>query len=522
MQTEKREQFWLRALSLLLGLALCSLAISPQEKLNQEVTVTAIEVPVRVFLKNQIVKGLTKEDFEIYENGAKQEISGFEIVSRRISGGAEPTAVETGIPRPRLFILIFDIFDYTDALGEAIDYFFQNIYKPKDQLVIVTESRLIDIEKSRSIDDTVRSLKKTLKNFKIVSTKNILRAYDQLREEGDRLLSDLREEKNLSAFWDQPIVRFYDNYFRVWDLYRQQFLIPDVALYQGLIKTLHSISAEKWAICFQQRELFPELRNEGPLDRAISELVERPWEDPLDRAKARTIQNKRWELQKAFDLARDFPADLLKDLFTESGITFHFILMRSLKVIVSEDFNLREVTSDYEECFRKISRSTGGYLTFSNDALVALKDASEKEDYHYLLVYQSKAPLEKRGDNIEVKVQRNDVQVFNLKHYVNLAGRAVTIADVEATLGTLRFTLKNYAMAKTENGTRGIAEVNVSLFNAESKKVFSEGKTLDLVKREARFTLNLGRLGPGPYFLIIDALDKITNEKCVFSRMIEL
>ncbi len=56
-----------------------------QEKPQEEVTVIAAEVPVRVIHKGQVVKNLTKEDFELYENGVKQEITAFEIHSRKIS-----------------------------------------------------------------------------------------------------------------------------------------------------------------------------------------------------------------------------------------------------------------------------------------------------------------------------------------------------------------------------------------------------------------------------------------------------
>jgi hypothetical protein len=47
----------------------------------QEVTVTAVEVPVRVFAEGRVVRGLTAADFEVYENGLKQEITHFEIIS---------------------------------------------------------------------------------------------------------------------------------------------------------------------------------------------------------------------------------------------------------------------------------------------------------------------------------------------------------------------------------------------------------------------------------------------------------
>jgi hypothetical protein len=510
---------------LFLCLLISNINIHPaesQNKPNQEVTVTAVEVPVRVLRKNEIVKGLTKDDFEVFENGVKQDITTFEIVSRKIAGvpGMGLSAVPTKT-KPRLFILIFDIFDYTDAMGEAIDYFFTNIFREQDHLAIVTESRLLNIQGVRSSGALARNLKETLKNYKIISTKNILKAYDDLQEESGRLLQELRGEGGTPSNWDQAIAQFYDNYTRIWRIYRSQFIMPDADLYQALLKRIQPIDAEKWAVCFQQRELFPEIKNEGPLEKEISKWKEGAT-DPIDQVKSRQIQSKQWQLQQEFDLAKNFPSDRLKNLFMESGITFHLILMKSLKTIVSEDFILREVTADYEACFKDISQSTGGYLTFSNKAQEALKEASEKEDYHYLLVYQPKGPLETRGKNIEVRVRKEGVDVYNLKQYMNLGGPVMTIVDVQAGRQTLKFSLKNYAMLKTGKGLQGTAEVSVTIFDGQFNKAFAEGKALDLVKDEIHIALNLGRLKPGSYFLLIEALDKITGEKDVYSRLIEL
>mgnify|MGYP006269421229 CR=1 FL=1 len=69
----------------LLGASAVLSASPAQDKPGQTVTVTAVEVPVRVLLKGEPVKGLTKADFEVYENGVLQEITGFEAISRRIS-----------------------------------------------------------------------------------------------------------------------------------------------------------------------------------------------------------------------------------------------------------------------------------------------------------------------------------------------------------------------------------------------------------------------------------------------------
>ena len=97
---------------------------------QEEVTVTAIEVPVRVVLKGEAVRDLTQEDFQLYENGVIQKITAFEAVSRKIalpqdaSSGARKAKTEK-----RLFILIYNIFDYNQKVGESIDYFFENIFR---------------------------------------------------------------------------------------------------------------------------------------------------------------------------------------------------------------------------------------------------------------------------------------------------------------------------------------------------------------------------------------------------------
>jgi hypothetical protein len=55
-----------------------------------------------------------------------------------------------------------------------------------------------------------------------------------------------------------------------------------------------------------------------------------------------------------------------------------------------------------------------------------------------------------------------------------------------------------------------------------SEIAFSDSRVMDVMKQEVRIVLNLGKLRPGVYFLIIDALDKNANEKDVVSRIIEL
>jgi len=160
---------------ILLGFMLLSLASSQswaqkQPKLQEEVMVTAVEVPVRVLYKGKIVKGLTKEDFEVYENGVKQKITTFEVVSRKIAAETAPPGAIKKSAQKRLFILIFNIFDYNKAVGEGIDYFFKNFFHPGDKLIIVTEDKLFNIERGKNLSEMNFNVKETLKKYKLIST----------------------------------------------------------------------------------------------------------------------------------------------------------------------------------------------------------------------------------------------------------------------------------------------------------------------------------------------------------------
>jgi len=334
-----------------------------QGKQQEEVTVIAVEVPVRVLQKGQFVKGLTRDDFELFENGIKQQITGFEVRSRRISAPVDIPEEELKIkPEKRFFLLIFNIFDYQDHVGEAIDYFFENIFRKGDRIIILTEGMLFPIETGKGPTKVAQDVKGTLKKFKVISTMQILSAYQDLRSEADNLLMQLRGKEPFNSYtWDHDILRFYRNYERIWADYRDQFITPDFELYRSLIKRLKLLEGEKWALCFLQREMFPKLKNEGPLDREIRPWIETPSDNHMITTQQLNIKSKQMQLQTLFAVVGNMPTEALKNLFMEANITFHLLLMKSLRPMVEKDFELREVGQDYEDCFRQISFSTGGH-----------------------------------------------------------------------------------------------------------------------------------------------------------------
>jgi hypothetical protein len=504
-----------------------ALNLSPaqiQGKQQEKVTVIAVEVPVRVLQKGQYVKGLTKEDFELYENGIKQQITAFGMHSRRISVPIDVSEEELKIePEKRFFLLIFNIFDYQDYVGEAIDYFFENIFRKGDRIIILTEGNLFPIDTGKGVAKVAQDIKDTLKKFKVISTAGIYSAYQDLRYEADNLLMQLRgKEPFKSLTWDQDILRFYRNYERIWTDYRNQFIIPDLELYRSVIKRIKYIEGEKWALCFQQRELFPKLKNEGPLDREIRPWVETPSDNPLITIQQRNIRSTQMQLQRLFDISGVLSAEPMKNLFMEANITFHLILLKSLRPMVEKDFELREVSQDYEDCFRQISSSTGGHTTFSNNVVEAMEEALQTEDYYYLLVYSPKADQAEEKMDIDVKVNKKGAHVIHLKQFAKKSVFPISITDFKSDRKTISFSMENYLRVKMEGKLAGVAQVRISLFDENSTKVYDQTNTLSLIKEEIQISIPFQQLKSGNYFIIIQVIDRITNHIDVFSKQIKL
>ena len=83
----------------------------PDTTVREEASATLIEVPVNVVDKNgHSVENLTADDFEVYDDGKKQAVTGFEVIDER-------TAMT--MPRPeespvnpaarRHFLILFDL-----------------------------------------------------------------------------------------------------------------------------------------------------------------------------------------------------------------------------------------------------------------------------------------------------------------------------------------------------------------------------------------------------------------------------
>ena len=136
-------------------------------RLRTEVRVVEVAVVVRDEFFHA-VDGLTRDDFEIYDNGKKQAIAAFSVEHFVPRGDAanSPVADErpNGPPRPRFLALCFDdlhlLPNALNTVKEAGKRFVTASLSPGDRLVVVRTSRSEDVRFTSDVPALVEQIEK--------------------------------------------------------------------------------------------------------------------------------------------------------------------------------------------------------------------------------------------------------------------------------------------------------------------------------------------------------------------------
>src|SRR6266542_5543754 len=138
-------------IALCLALALICAPAAAQKTgagvVQEKATVTVVEVPVNVLGKDgKPLAGLTAADFELYDNGKKQEITGFEVANLRppAAEAVNPFVEAPPAAARRHWLLVFDLsYASPSALIRARDgarSFVENEMGPTDLAGVATIS----------------------------------------------------------------------------------------------------------------------------------------------------------------------------------------------------------------------------------------------------------------------------------------------------------------------------------------------------------------------------------------------
>ena len=503
--------------------------ISGQEEKTpvESVRVVNVEVPVRVFHKGSPVDQLTRQNFQIFENGKKQKINGFYIKRKILNKKdfSEGPDNSKGSMSSRYFVLVFKISEYNEKIHKGIEYLFSNILQRSDQCLVFINDRSIFFKDLNHKEHARSALNKILieesKKARQNIHKYILKVEDEISE-----FDNMMTIVGTGSFGEPAtmVLRFLKKYLWVWKEYNNIFLKPNLDSYYYFSRHLEKIRKEKWVINFYQMEKFPMIKSTG----RVMELIKTILANNENHADAelstmgKAIKQMLWQLDLEMHSTRNFPADEVSKLFIKIDATFHSILIPVSRQFVTENVELGEVSSEIESSLREITKKTGGSLQRTGNLKRALDNIQGKEEVTYMLTYSPDDPdkigkIRVNVDNKKFKVLYDDQMRADYIHEY-LKKKKLEIPDIrilnaEFKNKILSVNIKDFLMSKKEElPPQGKIFIEIEILDAENKILYDKKKTIVAEKEQVSISVDFPWLEKGKYNLIVQVTDIQTGK----------
>ncbi|MDQ1351487.1 MAG: hypothetical protein QG657_1790 [Acidobacteriota bacterium] len=505
-----------------------------ENPVKEYVEVINVEVIVRALRGDQPASGLPQSIFTLYENGKKQKITSFMEVRRKIglTGKMEQTgetpqagqvqeAVELteAIPK-RLFFIYTWISEPGSRCPEALDYFFEHIYREGDYALVIVKDQAFKMTRPDEIPKTLPQIKNKIEeNARLTKREN-----DRIRENADLLLRDFEvkfkslerpfagNEKMAEESKRALVERLTTGYRALWNEYKYKNAYLDTGKLKAIASSLKTVNLQKWGLVFYQRETFPQFNPE-------SIFIER--NESFDNL---------MELRTMFEtLAREMKAPSLslsqldgtRQAFIEANATFHLLLFEKHSTgqpgrYITDDY----IHSDWQTAFKSISEATGGDVIDSDKLQDSLQQAVDKEDIYYRLTYEPRITADNIAREIEVKAAEKSLNLLYNREVILQKANEITIDNFSFTHPILEFTLDHYQQLFDGQRLYGDIEFTLTAIDPVGKKI-SIKKIFEPAEEEITYALKLNFPHGGKYTLIIEALDRQTGKTALYSEEIK-
>ncbi len=378
-----------------------------EEPIRETVAVVNVEVPVRVFVDGRSIAGLAKDEFEILEDGKVQPINGFYSFHKQIHAApGEPVAATADRkPMGRYFVLIFRTYECNEALAHGVDYLFDSVFRPDDQVLVLANNRTMMFERLAA-DAEARGKIMELLRAESLAARNQMLGYVRGIEQNLNMNKFRMALGGRAELAPDYLTNFLDNYLSAWKEFKRRYLALELDKFYYFSRHLENVRKEKWVLNFYQLEQFPQIAFGGEIDRQLRSYIDRlgSSENPTTKAQGRNIERLLQSIEREMKVAEDFPAAEASKLFYKVNATFHSFFMRVFLGGDDSEMVFRGVATDIENSLRALTEATGGTLAASNDVAASLAVVREKADDYYVLTYEP-ADAKKIG---RIKVRARD------------------------------------------------------------------------------------------------------------------
>jgi hypothetical protein len=503
-----------------------------EEPIKEAVSVVNVEVPVRVFSDGKSVSGLSRDDFEISEDGKSQQINGFYVLQKKLSepAAARPAAAAGPQTPGRYFVLVFRTYEFNEQLENGIYYLFKNIFLPDDQVLVLTQRKNLFFERldgEEDAQDKICELVKTESQYAQIQMLGYLRQVEQSVNLTQFQISLRSASRTDSASELRPdyITRFLEVYLETWRDFKRRYLSLDINKYYYFSRLLERVKKEKWVLNFYQMEQFPQIALNSEIRRALRSIVEQMEisSSATSIGQARLIKQLLQSIDMEMKVSDSFPTEEVSKLFYKVNATFHSFFMRVFKDSGGSEVQFQTVANDLENSLRSLTQQTGGELIASNEIGQSLADVSERTDDYYMLTYEPSNP--KKVGKIKVTVKGKKYKVLyddNLRaDYISTylqkmetENPSVKIKDLSFKDKKLSLAVVDYSRGKIKDETTGVLQVRIRIKNSDEQMLFDQTKALKAPQNTFSLSLNFNFLAAGKYDIIIDVLDQVSGKSC--------
>ena len=396
--------------------SLLSLCVFSQQVAEQAMVIN-IEVPVRVFENGSFVDNLTIDNFEILEEGFPQKIEAVYLVKKRTVERSEER--KRFLPSTeRYFFLFFEISEYTPKIGDAIDYFHENVLVPNDNLVIVTpmntyklRKRVLEFQTKKELSQQLKGL---LRKEALIGNAEYRGAVQELVGLAKSLSANSPggpgndaaqlDEYTFPGYGRMPFEKQLMKYLNTLERIRKLRRVDQQKLLD-FARVLKNETGQKYVFMIYQREYIPQIEP-SILNKYLAFYQDKPH---VLRGLYDMTETSRRDI--SFDVER------VKQVYADSSISIHFLFLTPAIEHVQGVY-FQERSEDIYGAFREMADATGGFVDSSANPASSFKRAVDASENYYLLYYSPhKYTKDGRFKEIKVRVKERDYKVVHRMGY---------------------------------------------------------------------------------------------------------
>jgi len=374
-------------------------------------------IAVRVLQKNNFVRNLSPQDFEVAEDGQVRPIEAIYLVENN-----RLTRILEGQPRELNlnlnYFIIVQASDYDKKLGDAVNLLVSNYFLPGDTLTLITPLKIYRFNpetlRAKSKSQVSKELQNIMRsdiiqgsqeyNTALRDLKKITRSLATFGGESIGVDPDVENEADSTTFnfgIEHILSRYQDTLVKLDGL-----RLVDQNKFMSFARSLKHTPGQKAVIFFYQREFRPEL-SPKVLNQMMSSYQDYPH-----------IINTLMELFQFYRRESRLDKEHVSQALADSGAVFNFIYLDKRPVRIS-GVVMNEQSEDVFEALNEAARATGGISDNTYNPVEGLRKSAENVSAYYLIFYKTDRPAGQAGfRQIQVRVKGGtDYQVRYRRGY---------------------------------------------------------------------------------------------------------